>query len=520
MALCRVVAAAPPLGGNMKLIPQNRARRWLYLFLNAFSPVPDRLKPLEYSLLQHLLAELPQPYRDAFETQLNAYSVFQSGPRGRSLEMYRGMFRRTLFPPALRVPTEKDEVRLASIKFRIPGETETFNAVFVVLLGLIRTLEFNRNYQPFRHCDEIEIVKVDLNHEVLPAVDPAEWPVGGERRKKIRRAADRQTAGTAFMLNRLPIKVTRQARTTYDPGHEQTIEVEGGNVIVSEHFFAGRAVWSQPIDAFTGVLLRSRENFMGPPRSPIFHTVGLIHPNPDRKFSLDGADRDQVTFYESEKLLDAYRVWENLAGLLNLPALDETPSGIQRRDAADFGKPIRDLQRNDDNAEDVLSSSVPSGIKKSNGNGERPRFLVDDLVQPHNDFNHYFLPVAILAAFGGLLMIFTDNESVPNILGRVILMVAFWGILIRMVVDLAELNFAITPKQACYWWKSRFRNFRRTSIDLADLHLVRRADIREGAAFLFLVSDSAEIRLGYLTPKQAAWLERFALAGATGSLED
>ena len=123
---------------------------WIYLFANAFGFMADRLYPIEAFLVRKLFDNLPDNYKEPFRKQFDSYTTFQRGGWGwTQLLMYpKNLFmsRRAPMRSDLLVPTEKEDVRLASFKFRAPEQEGENNAVFHVVGGRLYTIDFGKDY--------------------------------------------------------------------------------------------------------------------------------------------------------------------------------------------------------------------------------------------------------------------------------------------------------------------------------------------------------------------------------------
>ena len=166
---------------KMHIISTTRPAEWFYRFCNAFGLMRDRVYPLEYCLITKLFEILPDHYRSVFEQQFACYNRFErSGWGWTELQMRRKYRGKIHFPEELRVPTEKDDIRLASIKFGIPGGVERFNlpygvtefnVVFHVFNGRLFDLSFGEDYRPIRFCDEIDVIRYKVNRTDFPSLE-------------------------------------------------------------------------------------------------------------------------------------------------------------------------------------------------------------------------------------------------------------------------------------------------------------------------------------------------------------
>lgn len=162
---------------------------WLYRFCNAFGFMTDRLYPLEAFLIGKLFEVLPEGYRAAFEKQFVCLKIFQrSGWGWTMLAMFpmRYFWQRRgahHFPAELRVAVDRDDVRLASFKFRVRGREEENNAVFHVVEGRLFSIDFGEDYRPIRFADDLEIIRYKINRSDFPSLESLpEQDGGGQRR--------------------------------------------------------------------------------------------------------------------------------------------------------------------------------------------------------------------------------------------------------------------------------------------------------------------------------------------------
>lgn len=150
----------------------------VYRVCNAFGFMADRLYPIEACLIGRLFDHLPEDYRVLFQKQFDCYSTFQRGGWGwTQLLMYPKsllLSRRTPFPNELKVETEKEDVRLASFKFRVQGQEEENNAVFHVVNGRLFSIDFGADYRPLRFADDLEILKYKVNRSSFPSLEVGE----------------------------------------------------------------------------------------------------------------------------------------------------------------------------------------------------------------------------------------------------------------------------------------------------------------------------------------------------------
>jgi hypothetical protein len=150
------------VAASRRIIGTAQLPEWLYLFGHFFGAFRNALYPIEDQLIHRTLERLDEPLRVRLYQQFGLYNSFQRDGEIRQLLMYHRERGRVAFPDELRFAIIKDDVRLASVRFRTSSGSEG-NVVLHVVEGRFFSLDFGATYHAIRMESELEIISLRKN---------------------------------------------------------------------------------------------------------------------------------------------------------------------------------------------------------------------------------------------------------------------------------------------------------------------------------------------------------------------
>ncbi|MCW5551860.1 MAG: hypothetical protein KIS67_06780 [Verrucomicrobiae bacterium] len=156
---------------SLKRIIKPGASEVLFWILNgSIGFVDNSVFPLELSLVERLLALVDAPFASSLRKQFDCYNSFWRGGEWRTFEMRRVVRGQVSFPSELKVETEKNDVRIASMKFSTSGSATVNWAVSHLVNGRFFSIEFGESYKPIRFAREIQVLEFRPNRELAQMV--------------------------------------------------------------------------------------------------------------------------------------------------------------------------------------------------------------------------------------------------------------------------------------------------------------------------------------------------------------
>lgn len=112
--------------------------------------------------------------------------------------------------------------------------------------------------------------------------------------------------------------------------------IDSEKVSVKSKSLFGKKHWSEPLSNYEGIMSRSEYHSGGRDRtSYTLYIVELYHKDRDKR----------VDLYESRSDEGVRTIWEDCCRNLSLPAIEESSSGLIKRDVEDLDKSVRELAR-------------------------------------------------------------------------------------------------------------------------------------------------------------------------------
>ena len=316
-------------------------------------------------------------------------------------------------------------------------------------------------------------------------------------------------------LSRLPITIQRDTMI-----RSETIRIDRNGVEVEIKGPVRTTRWREDLSAFQGVRRRTVSERQGTGRSARHvtrHLVELVHGDEDKSLQLYAAGAE-----------DGVRgLWEQASRTLDLPALDETASGIVARAPEDLDKSIRDLAGEGKvTAEFDTDKPPPLGI-----DWERDGAALHVTVGFRATT---YTATAIRTAVVGLIALFAlDNtlvaglKSISGVVFAIALALTAEGALRLLSSVYITRRITVTSKEIRCEIETPIGKFRTRSIPIDEVETVRQVSIGgrwrvAGYAFgsrdkLIVESDATSITIPNLAKGARDWVEGFLVAAIAGA---
>lgn len=127
--------------------------------------------PLERRLLDELQANLEPPAREILSRRRESINLVQRHFQSSEICCYSRRMGRIYHDPATRFPADAEEMKLATIRFRVPAEKKTWTAEFHLVRGQFFSIDFRPGAQSIQSRELVEVQSVEIHFDPMQPVE-------------------------------------------------------------------------------------------------------------------------------------------------------------------------------------------------------------------------------------------------------------------------------------------------------------------------------------------------------------
>jgi hypothetical protein len=132
--------------------------------------------PLERRLLGELQSRLAPEAAQLLAQQLERVTLVQRHMQSQEICCHPKRGVRIYHDPALAFPVDTQELKLATLRFKRPGERQVWKAEFWVVNRHFFSINFWPGAQPVQQTDAIEVQSIEIHHDPMQAMPAIETP--------------------------------------------------------------------------------------------------------------------------------------------------------------------------------------------------------------------------------------------------------------------------------------------------------------------------------------------------------